>query len=473
MEYSSACIGDDKVWGVVEDVSLPHLASLTAFGSRPTVLQEPETVVGNPHIPPAPEVAADIPSPSNPARPVPPPENVRQSVKRKPEAENGEQASRTSMSPPPGRYEYINIGAHQDKLDPSVLGKLPPAVALAAASVHKYWTSSFGKAADTAEVTELIKLAEMYTSRSHVLNCELYKMLEMKVDEIHSVIGEDEDVEAMRAEIKRFRARLAFFEDARTRATYNVMKAQTIQKVCVAAQKKAESQLKSCQSMIQAKDKELTEVLNELTKAKGLLAKLGVSEKTATLLPICRLEMKSSEELLENKLGKRMLQKGLLLEFKKDPERVLLAVAQKPDGKKNWMVFDQNGAMTSIKPQQIIFNVPGVENFDHTEISDFVHRAQNPTLFEFAWIELLKKNKSVRVEELAEVDELLRRKHAKEAAENELKEFVMLLKSAREMPSYSKPAKSSWRTEEKIRHRIESLEAYAIDKHYILPYFLM
>ncbi|KAL2488101.1 hypothetical protein Fot_41393 [Forsythia ovata] len=28
--------------------------------------------------------------------------------------------------------------------------------------------------------------------------------------------------------------------------------------------------------MIQAKDKELTEVLNELTKAKGLLAKLGV-----------------------------------------------------------------------------------------------------------------------------------------------------------------------------------------------------
>ncbi|KAL2508194.1 hypothetical protein Fot_31841 [Forsythia ovata] len=101
-------------------------------------------------------------------------------------------------------------------------------------------------------------------------------MLEMKVDEIHSVIGEDEDVEAMQAEIKRLRARLAFFEDARTRATYDVTKAQTIQKACVVVQKKAESQLKSCQGMIQAKDKELTEVLNELTKAKGLLAKLGV-----------------------------------------------------------------------------------------------------------------------------------------------------------------------------------------------------
>ncbi|KAL2535868.1 GTP-binding protein EngA [Forsythia ovata] len=122
----------------------------------------------------------------------------------------------------------------------------------------------------------LMKLAEMYTSRSHVLNCELYKMLEMKVDEIHSALSEDEDAEAMRAKIKRLQVRLAFSEDARTRATYDVTKAQTIQKACIVAQKKAESQLKSCQSMIQAKDRELTEVLNELTKAKSLLDKLGV-----------------------------------------------------------------------------------------------------------------------------------------------------------------------------------------------------
>ncbi|KAL2551618.1 hypothetical protein Fot_05237 [Forsythia ovata] len=176
------------------------------------------------------------------------------------------------MSPPPDRCEYINIGAHQDKLDPPVVQKLPSPVVLAATSVHKYWTSSFGKAADTAKVTELMKLAEMYTSRSHVLNYELFKMLKMKIDEIHSVLGEDEHAEAMRAEIKHLRARLAFSEDARTRATYDVTKAQTIQKACIVAHKKAESQLKSCQSMIQAKDRELTEVLNELAKAKGLLA---------------------------------------------------------------------------------------------------------------------------------------------------------------------------------------------------------
>lgn len=46
-------------------------------------------------------------------------------------------------------------------------------------------------------------------------------------------------------------------------------------------------------------------------------------------------------ELLEDRLLNRSLQKGLLLEFKKDSERILLAVAQRPDGKKNWMVSDQ------------------------------------------------------------------------------------------------------------------------------------
>ncbi|KAL2550301.1 hypothetical protein Fot_11831 [Forsythia ovata] len=129
-----------------------------ASGSRPTVLQEPEAAMDNSNIPPAPEVTVDISFPSIPARPVSLPRNVRQSMKKKSGAESGEQASRTSMSPPLGKCKYINIGARQDKLDPTVLGKLPPAVAIAATSVHKYWTSAFGNAADTAEVTELMKL---------------------------------------------------------------------------------------------------------------------------------------------------------------------------------------------------------------------------------------------------------------------------------------------------------------------------
>ncbi|KAL2489025.1 hypothetical protein Fot_42317 [Forsythia ovata] len=229
----------------------------------------------NPYTPSAPGAISDVPSTLVSARPVPSPGSARQSEKRKARAKGGEEKSWASTTPPLGKYEYINIGSRQDKLDPTILGKLPPAVANAAASVHKYWTSAFGKATETTEVTELLKLAEMYSSLSHVLNWELYKMLEMKVDELRSVIREDEDVEAMSAENKDLRVQLAFSEDVRARATYGVTKARTIQKACVDAQKKVESQLKSSQSMIHAKDKELTEALSELAKAQSLLAKLG------------------------------------------------------------------------------------------------------------------------------------------------------------------------------------------------------
>ncbi|KAL5991906.1 hypothetical protein ACLOJK_012818 [Asimina triloba] len=272
-----------------------------------------------------------------------------------------------------------------------------------------------------------------------------------------------------------------------------------------------------------------------------------------------------SKELVEDKVEKRVLQKGNLLEFRKDSERLLLAVAQKPDGKKNWMVSDQNGVMSSIKPQQVTYIVPGVENFDHTDIANFIQKAQNlldPSLLEFAWMELLEKNKSVTTEELAEIvygsmeplesycahillskDEIYfsvaeskgfctvyeprstaqafpvdvmpvtwcchyqafpvdvlpvkwcchyqafpadvmsiilkkeimvltldclatsqsAKKRVKEASEKELEEFVQLLKSAKSMPPHSKPPKCSWTMEEKVKDRIEALEAFAID----------
>ncbi|KAL2500626.1 hypothetical protein Fot_34474 [Forsythia ovata] len=74
--------------GIVDDVSTLHLASSAVPDSRPTVLQGPETVVGNPHVLPAPEVRADIPSPSSPARHGSSPENVSPSVKKKSKVES-------------------------------------------------------------------------------------------------------------------------------------------------------------------------------------------------------------------------------------------------------------------------------------------------------------------------------------------------------------------------------------------------
>lgn len=62
-----------------------------------------------------------------------------------------------------------------------------------------------------------------------------------------------------------------------------------------------------------------------------------------------------------------------------------------------------------------------------------------------------------------QVEELIRRKLAKEVSEKEFQEFIGLLASAKSTRSQHKPPKSSWMDEEKIRSRIESLEAYAID----------
>ncbi|KAL2493648.1 hypothetical protein Fot_37405 [Forsythia ovata] len=98
----------------------------------------------------------------------------------------------------------------------------------------------------------------------------------MKIDELPSTTGGDEDVEALCTKNKDLREQLVFSENSRARALYNVTKANRIQSVCVQAQKKVESQLRSCQNMIHAKDKELSEALSELSRAHDLLANLGV-----------------------------------------------------------------------------------------------------------------------------------------------------------------------------------------------------
>ncbi|KAL2559898.1 hypothetical protein Fot_04637 [Forsythia ovata] len=151
--------------GVVDDISPPPLVPSAASSPRSIVWQVLEMTTDNSYIPPALEVTSEVPSTSVPARPVPSPGSARQSRKRKAGAKSGEEAFRAPASPPLGKYEYINIGSRQDKLDPMVLIKLPPPVANTVASVHKYWTSAFGKAAETTELMELLKLAEMYTSR--------------------------------------------------------------------------------------------------------------------------------------------------------------------------------------------------------------------------------------------------------------------------------------------------------------------
>ncbi|KAL2559051.1 hypothetical protein Fot_04082 [Forsythia ovata] len=135
----------------------------------------------------APEVTSGMPSVLFPAGPVSLSENFRRSGKKKAAVDSKEEtsmpekgiedagysrrigrgrenhssevedrilqdrgASRTPILPPIGKYKYINIGSLQDELDQTVLGNLPALASIAAASVHKYWTSAFGKAANNA-----------------------------------------------------------------------------------------------------------------------------------------------------------------------------------------------------------------------------------------------------------------------------------------------------------------------------------
>ncbi|KAL2500393.1 hypothetical protein Fot_34241 [Forsythia ovata] len=98
----------------------------------------------------------------------------------------------------------------------------------------------------------------------------------MKVDELRPMVGKDKDVDMLRLENKDDQEQLAFSEDARAHAIYDITKANMIQRACVQAQTTAESQLRYCQNMIHAKDKELTEALTELLKANGLLANPGL-----------------------------------------------------------------------------------------------------------------------------------------------------------------------------------------------------
>ncbi|KAL2501309.1 hypothetical protein Fot_35157 [Forsythia ovata] len=99
----------------------------------------------------APVVTSEVPSASFSAGPAPSSENSRQSGKKKAETDGWEGASRTPM---PTHVECINIEFCRDELDPTVLGKLPVPAAIAVASVHKYWTSTFEKAVDNAEWME-------------------------------------------------------------------------------------------------------------------------------------------------------------------------------------------------------------------------------------------------------------------------------------------------------------------------------
>ena len=98
------------------------------------------------------------------------------------------------------------------------------------------------------------------------------------------------------------------------------------------------------------------------------------------------------------------MEKGTLIEFKLKGSPYL-AVADRPEGKKNWVLVDQAGQSHTIHPRQIIYEVSNA-SYDPTEIEEFVSEAQNyidPDNLEVAWELLLELEEPATPASLAQL----------------------------------------------------------------------
>ncbi|WP_121971433.1 ribonuclease R family protein [Leptolyngbya sp. BC1307] len=98
------------------------------------------------------------------------------------------------------------------------------------------------------------------------------------------------------------------------------------------------------------------------------------------------------------------MEKGRLVEFKLrgDPQ---LAVADRPEGKKNWVLVDQRGQSHTIHPRQVIYEVSGA-TYSAGEIDGFVAEAEgyiDPDSLEIAWELLTELEESATPESLAQL----------------------------------------------------------------------
>jgi len=88
--------------------------------------------------------------------------------------------------------------------------------------------------------------------------------------------------------------------------------------------------------------------------------------------------------------------KGTLIEFRLHGDR-RLAVIDRPEGKKNWVVVDERGQSHTIHPRQVTYEVQG-QAYKATEIPRFLEEVQDyldPTSLEVAWELLVEDGEAV------------------------------------------------------------------------------
>jgi len=97
--------------------------------------------------------------------------------------------------------------------------------------------------------------------------------------------------------------------------------------------------------------------------------------------------------------------KGTLLEFRLNGDR-RLAVADRPDGKKNWIVLDEFGQPHSIRPQQISYEIDASSSYKPADIPKFRQEVEpyvDPDSLEVAWEILTEEGKAVTPAEMSQL----------------------------------------------------------------------
>ena len=99
------------------------------------------------------------------------------------------------------------------------------------------------------------------------------------------------------------------------------------------------------------------------------------------------------------------MEQGKLIEFRVQGER-RLAVAERPEGKKDWIVIDAGGQSHKIRPQRIEYAVDGVL-YKASEIAAFLEEVESfldPSSLEVAWEILIEEGKkTVTPQQMAEL----------------------------------------------------------------------
>lgn len=98
------------------------------------------------------------------------------------------------------------------------------------------------------------------------------------------------------------------------------------------------------------------------------------------------------------------MEKGTLIEFRLQGER-RLATADRPEGKKHWIVVDERGQAHTLHPRQITYEVTGC-NLKPSEIPNFLKEVEpylDPSSLEVAWELLVEDGEAVTCAKMAQL----------------------------------------------------------------------